>query len=195
MALPTRRIGNDNVSAIGYGAMGIAAFYGAPLPDEERYKVSSFVLIISRPVLNITSRSFSTTCTTVAATSGTLPTAMGIAKTCSVDGQSSTITAMNHQTHRPSRFQRTGKRNDIFLATKFGLAGGIPERTVRADPDYVPQAVEKSLKRLQTDHIDLYYLHRPDPTVPIEVLIPPTVYMTRVLRLFFSSLSVPWPSK
>ena len=42
MSLPTRKIGTDNVTAIGYGAMGIAAFYGAILPDEERFQVSSF---------------------------------------------------------------------------------------------------------------------------------------------------------
>lgn len=37
-ALPTRKLGQHTVSAIGYGAMGIAAFYGKPLPDEERLK-------------------------------------------------------------------------------------------------------------------------------------------------------------
>jgi len=36
---PTRKIGSDNVSAIGFGAMGISAFYGQPEPDEERFKV------------------------------------------------------------------------------------------------------------------------------------------------------------
>ena len=40
MPLPTRKIGTSEVTAIGYGAMGIAAFYGKPLPDEERFKVS-----------------------------------------------------------------------------------------------------------------------------------------------------------
>ena len=39
MSLLTRKIGQDDVTAIGYGAMGIAAFYGTPLPDEERFKV------------------------------------------------------------------------------------------------------------------------------------------------------------
>ena len=39
MPLPTRKIGQHDVTAIGYGAMGIAAFYGTPLPDEERLKV------------------------------------------------------------------------------------------------------------------------------------------------------------
>ena len=39
MSLPTRKIGERDVTAMGYGAMGIAAFYGTPLPDEERFKV------------------------------------------------------------------------------------------------------------------------------------------------------------
>lgn len=40
-ALPTRKIGTNQVTAIGYGAMGIAAFYGATDPDEARLKVST----------------------------------------------------------------------------------------------------------------------------------------------------------
>lgn len=39
LPFPTRKIGEHVVSAIGYGAMGISAFYGQPLPDEERFKV------------------------------------------------------------------------------------------------------------------------------------------------------------
>lgn len=44
MSLPTRKIGNTNVSAIGYGAMGLSAWYGAPLPDEDRFKVCPMVI-------------------------------------------------------------------------------------------------------------------------------------------------------
>jgi hypothetical protein len=40
MSLPTRKIGTSSVTAIGYGAMGIAAFYDKPQPDEERLKVN-----------------------------------------------------------------------------------------------------------------------------------------------------------
>lgn len=68
-----------------------------------------------------------------------------------------------------------GRRNDFILATKFGNlalagrgAGGDAPALSGGHPDYVPQACDKSLKRLGVDHIDLYGLHRVDPTVPIE---------------------------
>jgi aryl-alcohol dehydrogenase-like predicted oxidoreductase len=64
-----------------------------------------------------------------------------------------------------------GKRNQVVLASKFGNLRGQPwakGREVDATPDYVPVACEASLRRLQMDHIDLYYLHRVDPQVPIE---------------------------
>jgi hypothetical protein len=43
--LPTRRVGETQVSAIGYGAMGISSFYGAAAPDEERFKVTSLHVV------------------------------------------------------------------------------------------------------------------------------------------------------
>ena len=63
-----------------------------------------------------------------------------------------------------------GKRDKIFLATKFGLGHADPDRAVRvkADPEYVQEAFNKSLSRLGVDYVDLYYLHRADATVPIE---------------------------
>jgi aryl-alcohol dehydrogenase-like predicted oxidoreductase len=64
-----------------------------------------------------------------------------------------------------------GKRNGVVLATKFGNLRGQPwakGRLVDARPEYVRAACEASLKRLQTDTIDLYYLHRVDPLVPLE---------------------------
>lgn len=48
LPLKTRKIGNDDVTAIGYGAMGIAAFYGSVRPDEERLKVR---IPINEPIL------------------------------------------------------------------------------------------------------------------------------------------------
>jgi aryl-alcohol dehydrogenase-like predicted oxidoreductase len=59
------------------------------------------------------------------------------------------------------------RRKDIFLCTKFGLAMNEKARARDASTSYVATAIEASLKRLKTDWIDLYYLHRPDPDTPI----------------------------
>ncbi|MGW5376214.1 aldo/keto reductase [Nocardia sp. NPDC003999] len=62
-----------------------------------------------------------------------------------------------------------GRRDEVVLATKFGFANRLGEPThIRGDAAYVRQACEASLHRLGVDHIDLYYLHRVDPQVPIE---------------------------
>jgi aryl-alcohol dehydrogenase-like predicted oxidoreductase len=62
-------------------------------------------------------------------------------------------------------------RDEVVLATKFGIYLNPDDpsgRGVRGDAEYVRQACDASLGRLGTDHIDLYYQHRPDVTVPIE---------------------------
>jgi aryl-alcohol dehydrogenase-like predicted oxidoreductase len=65
----------------------------------------------------------------------------------------------------------SGRRDEVFLATKFGIVRD-PEnpaaRGVDGSPDYVRRSCEGSLRRLGTDHIDLYYQHRVDPETPIE---------------------------
>ena len=57
-------------------------------------------------------------------------------------------------------------RDEVKIATKFGF--DIEAGTLSSRPDHIKKVVEGSLKRLQTDHIDLYYQHRVDPAVPIE---------------------------
>ena len=62
-----------------------------------------------------------------------------------------------------------GKRDKVILATKFGNLGMItPQTPVDGRPEYVIEACEKSLKRLKTDVIDLYFQHRVDPDIAIE---------------------------
>ena len=61
------------------------------------------------------------------------------------------------------------RRDEVILATKFGnIRTPEGKGDVNGHPDYVPQACDASLKRLNTDVIDLYFLHRVDPKVPIE---------------------------
>jgi aryl-alcohol dehydrogenase-like predicted oxidoreductase len=64
-----------------------------------------------------------------------------------------------------------GRRDDVVLATKFGIVrdpatGAIAG--VDGTPAHVRESIDGSLRRLGTDHVDLYYLHRPDPATPIE---------------------------
>lgn len=60
------------------------------------------------------------------------------------------------------------RRADYFLASKCVLGFRDGQRILDARPEAVKAACEASLKRLKTDVIDLYYLHRPDPKVPVE---------------------------
>jgi aryl-alcohol dehydrogenase-like predicted oxidoreductase len=57
------------------------------------------------------------------------------------------------------------RREEVVLATKFGMA--VDAERQGAHPDYARRALEDSLRRLGTDHVDLYQLHQPDPSVPI----------------------------
>ncbi|WP_445380076.1 aldo/keto reductase [Pseudomonas syringae] len=63
-----------------------------------------------------------------------------------------------------------GKREGIYLASKFGIVRGDDPhaRGVNGSPAYIRQSIDASLKRLNTDYLDLYYQHRVDPKVPIE---------------------------
>ncbi|AUM70406.1 aldo/keto reductase [Pseudomonas bijieensis] len=66
-----------------------------------------------------------------------------------------------------------GKREGLYLASKFGLVRSSDPhaRGVNGRPEYVRQSVDGSLKRLDTDYLDLYYQHRIDPEVPVEETI------------------------
>jgi aryl-alcohol dehydrogenase-like predicted oxidoreductase len=64
-----------------------------------------------------------------------------------------------------------GRRGDVVLATKFGIIRDPADPTKRGisgRPEYVRSSCEASLARLRTEYIDLYYMHRMDPNVPIE---------------------------
>jgi aryl-alcohol dehydrogenase-like predicted oxidoreductase len=62
-----------------------------------------------------------------------------------------------------------GRRDRVVLATKFGIVRGDGlRRGVDSSPGYARTAIDASLRRLGVDHVDLYYLHRRNPEVPIE---------------------------
>lgn len=64
-----------------------------------------------------------------------------------------------------------GRRESVVLATKVGFVRSGHNRVVDNSPGYIRRSVDESLTRLETDHIDLYYLHRRSPHVPVEEVI------------------------
>ena len=61
-----------------------------------------------------------------------------------------------------------GRRDRVYIATKFGSEMQERPKERRGNPDYIQWAVEGSLRRLRTDVIDVYQMHQPDPVTPIE---------------------------
>lgn len=61
-----------------------------------------------------------------------------------------------------------GNRQDVVIATKFGMKMGEGPHKSGGSRKYIMSAVEDSLRRLDTDYIDLYQMHRPDPETPME---------------------------
>ncbi|NYI04822.1 aldo/keto reductase [Allostreptomyces psammosilenae] len=65
-----------------------------------------------------------------------------------------------------------GRRDEVVIATKFGAQeiddDGNPTGRVNGSPEYLRKALDGSLRRLGVDHVDLYYQHRVDPSVPVE---------------------------
>ncbi len=59
------------------------------------------------------------------------------------------------------------RRGEYFLATKTGIVIEGPSRGIDCSPDAIRRNIDASLERLQTDHVDLYYMHRFDPKVPV----------------------------
>ena len=82
-------------------------------------------------------------------------------------------------------------RDRVTIATKFGIRRGEGgERLgISGRPEYVRQAAEASLKRLRTDHIDLYYQHRVDPQVPIEETVGAMAELVRAGKVRYLGLS------
>jgi hypothetical protein len=149
--VPLRPLGSNEllVSALGFGAMGLSFGYGKTEDNMERFKVLDRALELGS--------TFWDTSDGCKSTIKYSP----IKSLMNVDGDSEDLLKL--------WFERTGKRDQIFLATKFGvLRGADGKPTMRSDSEYVRQACEKSLKRLGVEKIDLYYCHLVDMKTPIE---------------------------
>jgi aryl-alcohol dehydrogenase-like predicted oxidoreductase len=83
-----------------------------------------------------------------------------------------------------------GKRDKAIISTKFGIVRlSDDRRSVSGKPDYVKSSCEGSLKRLNTDYIDLYYQHRVDPQTPIEETIGAMSELVKEGKVRFIGLS------
>ena len=130
--MQTRRLGNIEVSAIGYGAMGLSHGYGAIPERAEAIRLIQYAYDLG--------------CTFI-------DTAEGYAKG---DNEELVGDAIK------------GFRNNIVLATKFTIERSNNNDTVAHTRQHIREHLENSLKRLKTDRVDLYYLHRISKTIPLE---------------------------
>src|SRR5213595_4258842 len=89
-----------------------------------------------------------------------------------------------------------GQRDRVVLATKFGSVRGADGsfKGVNGRPEYVRAACDASLKRLGVDHIDLYYQHRVDPSVPIEETVGAMAQLVRRGKVRYLGLSEAAPA-
>ncbi|KAI3518607.1 hypothetical protein L1887_07412 [Cichorium endivia] len=86
------------------------------------------------------------------------------------------------------------ERGSVQLATKFGIKSLVGEGEICGDPEYVRACCEASLKRLDVDYIDLYYIHRVDPRVPIEITMRELKKLVEEGKIKYVGLSEASPS-
>ena len=153
MSLPTRQLGlnGPHVTAMGFGAMGLSVGYGMVGSDEERLELLDHAYELGELFWD----------------------------TADIYGDNERLIGSWLQQAGPGDDDeadddlRAKRRGDIFLATKFGFWFDHRQKIggVRSDPEHVKIACTKSLRRLGTDYIDLYFCHRVDTSTPIEKTI------------------------
>lgn len=145
MTTTTSRLNDLEVSPIGFGCMALSHVYGGTTDDDARATLGKVV-----------------------------DAGITLLDTADVYGEPREGTNGPAGTNEEMLAPFLAKRRDeVQLATKFGITGlrtltdGSAKRT-DGRPEYAHEACDASLRRLGVDSIDLYYLHRPDPDVPIE---------------------------
>ena len=132
----TRTLGSGQaaleVSAIGYGCMGLDSAWGTPMPPDD-----AITLLRQAHERGVT-----------------------FFDTAEAYGQGSNEILVGRALE-PIRDQ-------VVIATKFGFVDGSPAKGTDSRPARIRQVADDALRRLRTDHIDLFYQHRVDPNVPIE---------------------------
>jgi aryl-alcohol dehydrogenase-like predicted oxidoreductase len=160
--LPKRKLGNQglSVSALGLGLMSMSQSYGSP---EERDETESIATM---------HRAVELGCTFFDTAEAYGPFA-------------------NEELFARAMKTLPGGRDRVTIATKFGFKFGDKGAPSGVDsrPEHIREAVEGSLRRLGTDHIDLLYQHRVDPAVPIEDVIGVMADLVRQGKVRFIALS------
>jgi len=136
--LPHRKLGNSTVAAIGLGCMGMSAFY---LHNDDPATAEQKHLDLLTRAADLGETFWDT---------------------------SDIYGPFTNEELIGKWFKQTGRRKEIFLATKFGIFAEGGQVKVRGDKEYIRKAIEGSLSRLQTDYVDLYYQHRVDKNTRIE---------------------------